>query len=92
MTVKIVIGHNANNREVFEALKTRLEAYAYAYNDYKGFAGDRDVARKYLILGLEMEELLVELFDAKVGTWGTDDQDDYEIEQANLINELEHNK
>ena len=92
MTVKIIIGHNANSREVFEALKTRLEAYSDAYNDYKGFAGDELRAKMYLTLGNEIEELLVELFDAKVGTWGTDDQDDYEIEQANLLNELEHNK
>jgi len=72
MTVKIVIGHNANSREVFEALKDRLEVYANAYNDYKGFAGDELRAKMYLTLGNEMEELLVELFDAKVGTWGTD--------------------
>jgi hypothetical protein len=40
-----------------------------------------------------MEGLLVELFDAKVGRWGQgEEQTDYEIEQANLLNELEHNK
>jgi hypothetical protein len=93
MTVKIIIGHNANSREVFEALKERLEAYADAYESYKGFAGDEDAARKYLTLGLEMEGLLVELFDAKVGRWGQgEEQTDYEIEQANLLNELENNK
>ena len=92
MTVKIIIGHNANSREVFEALKTRLEAYSDAYNDYKGFAGDELRAKMYLTLGNEIEELLVELFDAKVGLWGADEQSDYEIEQANLLNELENNQ
>ena len=70
MTVKIIVGHNANSNEVFETLKDRLEAYSDAYNSYKGFLGDEQTARKYLILGTEIEELLVELFDAKVGVWG----------------------
>jgi hypothetical protein len=90
MTVKIIVGHNANSSEVFEALKDRLEAYSDAYRSYQGL--DSETARKYLTLGNEMEELLVELFDAKVGLWGTDDQSDYEIEQANLLNELRHNR
>jgi hypothetical protein len=70
MTVKIVIGHNANSSDMFNALKDRLEAYSDAYNSYKGIAGDEQRAKMYLTLGNEMEELLVELFDAKVGLWG----------------------
>jgi hypothetical protein len=92
MTVKIIVGHSANSSDVFNALKDRLEAYSDAYNSYKGALGDELRARMYLTLGNEMEELLVELFDAKVGTWGADEQTDYEIEQALLINEMEHNK
>jgi hypothetical protein len=70
MTVKIIVGHNANSSEVFETLKDRLEAYSDAYNSYKGVLGDEQTARKYLTLGTEIEELLVDLFDAKVGVWG----------------------
>ena len=92
MTIKIIVGHSANSSDVFNALKDRLEAYSDAYNTYKGALGDEQTARKYLTLGTEIEELLVELFDAKVGVWGTDDQSDYEIEQANLLSELQYNQ
>lgn len=67
-SIKIVVGHSANSSEVFNALKDRLEAYSDAYRTYQG--SDTESARKYLTLGTEMEELLVELFDAKVGKWG----------------------
>jgi hypothetical protein len=92
MTVKIIVGHNANSNEVFETLRDRLEAYSDAYNSYKGALGDELRAKMYLTLGNEIEELLVELFDAKVGLWGAEEQTDYEIEQANLLNEQEHNQ
>jgi hypothetical protein len=71
-SIKIVVGHDAESNEVFKALKNRLDTYSECYRMYQGM--DTETARKYLTLGTEMEELLVELFDAKVGLWGNDDE------------------
>jgi hypothetical protein len=67
-SVKVVVGQDAQSNEVFKALKNRLDAYSECYRMYQGM--DSETARMYFTLATEMEELLVELFDAKVELWG----------------------
>jgi hypothetical protein len=70
--VKVVVGQDAESDAVFKALKYRLDTYSECYRMYQGM--DCETARMYFTLATEMEELLVELFDAKVELWGTDDE------------------